>query len=1112
MKRFNLYFILLVILSFSTDFQAKSVDLTHTGAGTLSNQITKEEQSTLTELTIKGPLNGDDIFFIREMASHLQVLDIGDAKIVSGGSSYQGDNFTQDNVIGIRMFYAMSTLKKLILPQSAIKIDGKYTSYDNISGEAIAQCTNLESVTLPAALQEIGCKTFYFCTKLSSITIPDGVKTIGTYAFQDCKALTSITLSKSLGKDTHFVREKDYFSPLTNEYQYVFQGCLKLAQVIMPEGLEALTPYMFSGCESLTEVTLPSTIKALNGAFSNTPITHITLPAGLIQVYDFSDCRNLTSLVIPEGSKGYLKQDRVQQFYTPKGAFGDCTSLESLTLPQSLIEIPNYAFRGCKKLKEIEIPTEITKIGEYAFEGCTSLASVKLSDKLIEIGKYAFINCAKLGSIKFPAKVTTINQGVFKNCTSLQTIVFPDDLRELGSDIFVNCSSLETVEFPQNLISIGSGTFKDCIKLNKIKFSPRLTTIGYSAFENCKSLKTVSIPGSAENIGNSAFGNCGLEEATLEMGIVSIKENIFSGCKYLVKVNFPESMTAIGGLAETGIKEVIFPKNAVAIESRAFTDCDSLRSIIIPEGIEIIRSSAFLYCDSLTQVQLPSTLKEIEEGAFSSTNLKEITLPEGIKKLKESTFSKCRNLKTVNLPQSIISIEGAFAECINLTEIILPENLTELGRGTFSSCIRLANITLPEGISTIKNSTFSACYALKKITIPENVTAIEENAFYNAGIADINIPITVQSIGKDAFYCGYYYENDQKKELEINSVIWNSAADFPCEAFNRIKYLYVPKNTEVSEKSIASYIFYDGVTDAFKIAATNGYFSISQEIKTKKVSYTKLFSAESGYNEPAGWKTIVLPFDVNNFEYAGDNWQEDENMHESLAPFGNKLLEKDETARPFWLYELTTNGNYQAVTQMKANKPYLICMPNNYAYPQSSNIKGWVRFYAEDERGITLPVTNGALIPSEGAIFNLVPTYETVKKSEEIYTLNENNSYNEYRPGSVFIRNYADVAPFQAYVQTKAGPASAPKFYSIGGNGGSITGFENLILTPDQATKAYSKNGILCIESNAARTIRIYDASGRTIRVIEAQKGHNEVNGLAEGVYFLEGQKVMVTK
>ena len=330
-----------------------------------------------------------------------------------------------------------------------------------------------------------------------------------------------------------------------------------------------------------------------------------------------------------------------------------------------------------------------------------------------------------------------------------------------------------------------------------------------------------------------------------------------------------------------------------------------------------------------------------------------------------------------------------------------------------------------------------------------------------------------------------------------------------------MNYLYVPEGTNVSDKNIAKYIFYNGVTDQLKIEAQNGYFGIGKEIKAKNVSYSKQFTTNSGYNEPAGWRTIVLPFSVDKFTYTGNGWSDDGTENEPLAPFGSELLAQDETVRPFWLYDLPAPG-YQATTKIEANKPYLICMPNNYAYPESSNIRGWVRFSAENAAGITLAPTEGALQTAEGATYNLIPTYETISKSEQVYTLNETESFfdgtKDYLPGSVFIRNYADVAPFQAYVQTKAAPASAPRLYSIGGDGGSITGIGSMILTPDRATKAYSENGILYIESNAVRTIPIYDASGRTIRVIEAQEGRNEVNGLAEGIYFLEGQKVMVKK
>lgn len=609
------------------------------------------------------------------------------------------------------------------------------------------------------------------------------------------------------------------------------------------------------------------------------------------------------------------------------------------------------------------------------------------------------------------------------------------------------------------------------------------------------------------------------------MGITSIGSSAFSGCKKLEEVVFPESMTILSGLNDTGIKKIVFPKNVTEIGEYAFSNCDSLRSVTIPQGIETIGREAFRNCDSLKTVILPASLKKIEAYAFSRAGIKEITIPEGITTLQAGTFSECDSLETVKLPESLTKIEyeehrysqcGVFNDCSQLKNINLPAGLTELGASTFNRCKELSDITLPTGLTTINNYTFQNCHKLTKIEIPANIATIGEYAFYDSGLKDIDIPATVTTVGNRAFYIDWNeYIDGQYVYHRLNSATWNTTNDFPTEAFYRMNYLYVPEGTNVSNKNIAEYIFYDGVTDQLKIEAQNGYFGIGKEIKAKNVSYSKQFTTSSGYNEPAGWRTIVLPFSVDKFTYTGNGWSDDGTENEPLAPFGSELLAQDETARPFWLYELTATG-YQATTKIEANKPYLICMPNNYAYPESSNIRGWVRFSAENAAGITLAPTEGALQTAEGATYNLIPTYETISKSEQVYTLNETESFfdgtKDYLPGSVFIRNYADVAPFQAYVQTKAAPASAPRLYSIGGDGGSITGIGSMLLTPDRATRAYSENGILYIESNAARTIPIYDASGRTIRVIEAREGHNEVNGLTEGIYFLEGQKVMVKK
>lgn len=1093
MKRISIYFIMLMAaFSLSIGAQAKSVEVKT--AGTLSQFLSAEEINTLTELTISGPLNGDDIFTIRSMRARLQILSLQDANIVEGGRKYDETNTTANNVIGNKMLYAMPSLKTLILPNSVTQI----------GIEAIAQCPNLESVTLPSSLTFIGSYSFSNCTRLKSIRIPEGVTKIGQYAFKDCKTLTSVVLPQTLGQVsdqngkyflgtqwTGNTYEIDYNSPDSYSYGHTFDGCESLSEVILPEGLEALAPYMFSGCKSLTSVTLPSTLKVLNGAFTDTNITQITLPEGLIQVYSFQNCPLLQSIIIPEGA-GYLTTS----------CFQDCTSLNSVQLPQTITAIPNNAFSGCTSLATVNIPDQVNTISDYAFRNCSKLTTIELPETVTEIRSRAFEGCSLLKSINFPLNIINIEQNAFKRCTSLKSVQLPTALTSISSETFYGCTSLENVELPANLF-----------------------TIGRQAFEECRSLKEITIPGGVTTIESSAFGNCGLKKVILEMGITSIGSSAFSGCKKLEEVVFPESMTILSGLNDTGIKKIVFPKNVTEIGEYAFSNCDSLRSVTIPQGIVTIGHEAFRDCDSLKTVILPASLKKIEAYAFAEAGIKEITIPEGITTLQAGTFSECDSLETVKLPESITKIEyktdrysnrGVFDGCSQLKSINLPAGLAELGDYTFNQCEKLSDITLPTGLTTINNGTFQYCCKLTKIEIPANIATIGEYAFYNSGLKDIDIPATVTTVGNRAFYIDWNeYIDNQRVYHCLNSATWNTTNDFPTEAFYRMNYLYVPEGTSVSNKNIAEYIFYDGVTDQLKIEAQNGYFGIGKEIKAKNVSYSKQFTTSSGYNEPAGWRTIVLPFSVDKFTYTGNGWNDNGTENEPLAPFGSELLAQDETARPFWLYELTATG-YQATTKIEANKPYLICMPNNYAYPESSNIRGWVRFSAENAAGITLAPTEGALQTAEGATYNLIPTYETISKSEQVYTLNETESFfdgtKDYLPGSVFIRNYADVAPFQAYVQTKAAPASAPRLYSIGGDGGSITGIGSMLLTPDRATRAYSENGILYIESNAARTIPIYDASGRTIRVIEAREGHNEVNGLAEGIYFLEGQKVMVKK
>ncbi|MBR1389857.1 MAG: leucine-rich repeat domain-containing protein [Lachnospiraceae bacterium] len=67
-------------------------------------------------------------------------------------------------------------------------------------------------------------------------------------------------------------------------------------------------------------------------------------------------------------------------------AFSVCSSLTSITIPDSVKEIGNWAFGGCTNLRSVTIGNSVTSIGDGAFNGCSSLASITIPNSVTSIG------------------------------------------------------------------------------------------------------------------------------------------------------------------------------------------------------------------------------------------------------------------------------------------------------------------------------------------------------------------------------------------------------------------------------------------------------------------------------------------------------------------------------------------------------------------------------------------------------------------------------------------------------------------------------------------------------------------------------------------------------
>ena len=143
-------------------------------------------------------------------------------------------------------------------------------------------------------------------------------------------------------------------------------------------------------------------------------------------------------------------------------AFSGCTSLASVTIPDSVTSIDISVFYGCTSLASVTIPDSVATIGSIAFKGCTGLTSVTIGNSVTSIGSSAFQECSSLSSIDIPNSVTTIRDAAFMYCSGLTSVTIGNGITSIGSAAFQGCSGLTSIiSHIMTAPSVSSGTFSD---------------------------------------------------------------------------------------------------------------------------------------------------------------------------------------------------------------------------------------------------------------------------------------------------------------------------------------------------------------------------------------------------------------------------------------------------------------------------------------------------------------------------------------------------------------------------------------------------------------------------------------------------------------------------
>ena len=482
-----------------------------------------------------------------------------------------------------------------------------------------------------------------------------------------------------------------------------------------------------------------------DGAFSGcSSLTSITIPNSVTSIESsaFSGCSSVTSITIGSGVTTI-----------GSSAFSGCGSLTSVAIPDSVTSIGDDAFSGCVNLTNITIGDGITSIGDHAFSGYGKLTSVTIGNGVKSIGKYAFYDCGNLASVKIGSGVKTIGEQAFFGCGSLKSITIPSNVESIGPYAFSYCENLKSLTLSDNLSSIGVYAFKKCTSLESVVLPDSLKSISEGAFSDCSGLKSVTIGNGATTIGEQAFFYCdGLKSVTMGNSVTTIGNNAFSWCRSLTSITLSKSITSIGAYAFSGASLSVvnydgtvgqWEKVSIAEGNEEWqyyivhcTDGDA-----IPHGT-CGKNLTWKYDTSHTLTI--SGTGNMDDYSWDNDGPSEVGAPWG--GLRDS-------IEKLVIENGVTSIgTDAFKHCSKLKNVVVPDSVSSIGDRAFMDCVNLTVITLPGKMTNIGSEAFRECFELKEIVIPSGVTTIKEKTFFSCfNLSSVKIPESVTTVEASAF-------------------------------------------------------------------------------------------------------------------------------------------------------------------------------------------------------------------------------------------------------------------------------------------------------------------------------------------------------------------------
>lgn len=470
----------------------------------------------------------------------------------------------------------------------------------------------------------------------------------------------------------------------------------------------------FANCENLISVFIPNTIKSINsyGAFKG--------------------CSNLSLVLFEKNSD--LK-------YIGYATFKDCSQLESIIIPESVINMEENIFEGCSNLTELYITTKkyFPPIGQW-FTCCVNPnLNIYLSEENINEWR-EYVYCLKLNINILPLpKYIPTDLGYFKfklNDDKKSYIICLKDKEKMMKNLVLPWSYKN---LPVTIIDEKGFYFQ--IQLESLKLPKYLKVIGKSAFWGCI-VKELELPDSLEIIESRAFGHMLTYFAPPSIARPGSRSKLE---KVIISNNSKLSFIGTSAFyANIKLKEFSFPKTLTHIGSYAFS-ASALESIYIGEKVEHIGYNAFMMASEIKNIVVDPAnpiYYKVDDALYNNsvldvyppaTDSEIYTMPDFVRVIYgRSTFYQSKNLRVIYINSKIVPRflydTPEMSTNLQSTKIYVPDEVVNEYKKAIQWEYYADNIypqsIIKDGIAKIDNTLIQWIDSKEDITIPKDIEKI----------------------------------------------------------------------------------------------------------------------------------------------------------------------------------------------------------------------------------------------------------------------------------------------------------------------------------------------------------------------------------------------------